>query len=454
MKISTHLSLAFSLIASAIFVVFGVTVYWFAANHRISEFKERLEERVLLTEKIFLENTLFSASELELLKVQFSNTLAQETEEIIEVKLDEDPNVKYKYPPSVIRKFIDEPTQYFNYGNRQGLSKQFIIDKKEYIVIVSAIDESGLRNLDFLKSRIAMLIIIGIPLLFVGSFAITKQALLPLTLKIKHANAIGASNLHQRLKVINPEDEIGKLAIAFNNLLDRLERSFEAQKAFISNASHEIRNPLTAIIGEAEIAVSKSRAPKEYAESLNHILFEAETLNTTVSNLLQLSKITANDGGVIFVPIVFNEFLTEVKTSFDFVNPQNQLQLQFKEKALNIDGNKVLLKTAFFNIFENACKFSSNGKVEVKVSIRGNQLSIIIEDKGIGISKTDISKIKAPFYRGNNTLQIKGSGIGLSLTDKIVALHKGKLSVESELGEGTKVNITLPLCDNHSASQG
>ena len=451
MKISTHLSLAFSLIASTIFIVFGVTVYWFAANHRTTEFRERLEERVLLTEKIFLENTLFTASELEVLKVQFSNTLSQETEEIIEVGTEESLILKYKYPPSIVRNFKTQMAQYFDYGKRQGLSRQFTVNEKQYIIIVSAVDETGIRNLAFLKSRIAMLIIIGIPILFVGSFAITKQALLPLIQKIKHANTIGSSNLHQRLNVINPEDEIGKLAIAFNNLLDRLEASFEAQNAFISNASHEIKNPLTAIIGEAEVAVSKTRNPKEYAESLNHILFEAETLNTTVSNLLQLSKITANEGGIPFEQVLLDEFLREVKTSFDFVNPQNKIQLLLKEGTFNLMVNKALLKAALFNVFDNACKFSSNGKVDVIIAKNPNQASIIIEDNGIGISKTDISKIKAPFYRGNNTLKIKGSGIGLSLTDKIVALHRGNLWIESELGEGTIVRIVFPMLKQENA---
>ncbi|MCF6360801.1 MAG: HAMP domain-containing histidine kinase [Cyclobacteriaceae bacterium] len=447
MKISTRLSLAFSLIASIIFIVFGVSIYWFSANHRNSEFQERLKERVLITEKIFLEKDSFSQSEFEIIKKQFSNTLMHETEEVVEVANREELIFSQKYPPDVAHNFQLKDTYYFEYNDLQGLSKWFNIKGKDYLIIVTAIDEMGLQNLTFLKDRIILLIIIGIPLLFLSSFAITKKALVPLTEKIKHANAIGASNLHQRLIVINPEDEIGKMAIAFNNLLNRLEASFEAQKAFISNASHEIKNPLTAIIGEAEIAASKTRESEDYIESLNHILNEAETLNTTVDNLLQLSKITANEAGVQFEHIDFTSFLTEVKTSFDFVTPENRIQLVFdmKDSPVPILANKGLLKAAVFNILDNACKFSSNGEVIVSVSTSPKRLTLQITDQGMGISKIDIEKIKAPFYRGKNTLQIKGSGIGLSLTDKIIRLHNGELSIQSELGEGTEVTIALPL---------
>ncbi|MCF6351696.1 MAG: HAMP domain-containing histidine kinase [Cyclobacteriaceae bacterium] len=449
MKISTRLSLAFSLIASTIFLVFGVSVYWFASNHRISEFKERLNERVLITEKIHLEKESFSKSEFDIIKKQFSNTLPNETEEVIEILKGQHLALKQSYPQLIADNFRLKDTYFFEYENVQGLSKQFKIKGKEYVIIVAAVDETGLKNLVFLKNRIMLLIGIGIPLLFIGSFVITKKALAPLTQKITRANEIGASNLHQRLTVINPEDEIGKLAIAFNNLLDRLEASFEAQKAFISNASHEIKNPLTAIMGEAEVAASKTRTPVEYIESLNHILNEAETLNSTVSNLLQLSKITAHEDGVQFEEIEFIAFLKEVKSSFDFVTPGNKIvvDIQGASTSIMIWGNKGLLKAALFNMLDNACKFSSNGEVHVSLSTSKDQFKIEIADQGIGISKTDIAKIKAPFYRGNNTVQIKGSGIGLSLTDKIIFLHQGELNIQSELGEGTVVELRLPLLE-------
>lgn len=451
MKISTRLSATSSIIASSIFIVFGITIYLFSSNYRKYDFQERLKERVLITEKIFLEKESFSPAELEKITNQFLHTLPEETEEVILIQQqDETIEFKYNYPIDVRSKLATNDTYDFEDSDTQGMSRIFQVNGENYLVIVTAKDKVGLQNLSFLKNIIILLMLIGIPLIFLGSFIITRRALLPISKKIDKANSISASNLHhQRLIVYNPDDEIGKMAIAFNHLLDRLENSFEAQKSFISNASHEIKNPLTAIMGEAEIATNKSRTNKEYLESLNVILSESETLNSTVNNLLQLSKVAANEETIQYENIQFDKYLFEVKNSYDFLNPENKLSINLtnpKEKQpYLISGNKNLLNTAITNLFDNACKFSSNNKVDIVLTKNTNQLTLIIKDKGIGIDNKDLEKIITPFYRGNNAIKIKGSGIGLSLSSKIISLHKGKLELKSQINVGTEVFVKFPL---------
>lgn len=447
MRISTRLSLAFSFIASATFIAFGIAIYLFVENHRKNEFKERLTERLIITEKTFLEKDSFSPIEFEKIRTQFLNTLPEETEEVIEIGINKAPFFKFNYSADIKEDLLKNDSLYFEELDIQGLSKVFNVKGKNYLIIVTAVDQVGLQNLSFLRFSIMLLISIGIPLILIGSFIITKKALLPLTKKIQHANAISASNLHQRLEVFNPDDEIGELAIAFNKLLGRLELAFDANKSFISNASHEIKNPLTAIMGEAEVALSKTRTPKEYKESLNAILSEVEMLSSTVNNLLQLSKVSANEEGVNFEIIEFESFLEEVKTSFNFVTPANQIIIKVDEKINNkcISGNRGLLKAALFNLFDNACKFSDNQEVEVLLSDQNQQLNLIIKDRGQGVSAEELINIKKPFFRGKNTIHIKGSGIGLTLTDKIIGLHKGEVNVQSTLGKGTTVLVHLPL---------
>jgi len=126
-------------------------VYWFASNHRISEFKERLNERVLITEKIHLEKESFSKSEFDIIKKQFSNTLPNETEEVIEILKGQHLALKQSYPQLIADNFRLKDTYFFEYENVQGLSKQFKIKGKEYVIIVAAVDETGLKNLVFLK---------------------------------------------------------------------------------------------------------------------------------------------------------------------------------------------------------------------------------------------------------------------------------------------------------------
>ena len=447
MKISTRLAVTFSVISSAIFIAFGVAVYLLSANHRVDEFQERLKQRVEVTEKIFLEKESFELDELEKVMEEFLHTLPEETEEVLEIVPNHQPVYNYNYPNHVKDKLATNNTVIFEEAEVQGRSKIFKIDGKDYLVIVTAVDHVGTEYLSFLKNLIIILVLIGVPLIFLAGFIATNRALLPITKKIDKANTIGASNLDQRLIVHNAGDELGKMAIAFNKLLDRLQASFEAQKSFIRNASHEIRNPLTAIIGEAEIATSKSRTIEEYQQSLTVILNGGETLNTTVNNLLQLSKVAASEDQIKYRLLHFDEFLSEAKESFDFINPLNQITLDVSGETgmYPFMGNKNLLKTAVINLLDNACKFSSNSKVEVFLAPQIDRLRLTIKDKGIGIEQADIEKIMRPFFRGNNAIKIKGSGIGLSLSHKIVELHQGTLEIQSQVEIGTEVHVELPL---------
>jgi signal transduction histidine kinase len=447
-KITTKLSIIFSIIASVALVIFGVLVYLFTINHSDKVFQELLSDRVTITEKLFLEKESFSAIELEKIKGQFLRALPEETEEVIELKNDVMPVFKYNYSDKNKQQLIVNESYSFQEGNMTGVSNIFNVNKKRYLIIVTAVDVVGIQNLVFLRVRIIILILIVLPLLFITSFVVTKRALRPLTNKIHHANAISASNLYERLQIINPNDEIGELAIAFNKLLDRLEASFKSQKSFISNASHEIRNPLTAIMGEAEITGAKLRSTEEYAESLKTILQEAERLSLTVNNLLELSKVRATEEDIKFEILQFDDFLEEIKTSFDFFSPENKVSISIAKTQSGIYSvsiNKNLMKTALFNLLDNACKFSSNKPVEIKLVKVGNWLSLAIEDNGLGITEKDLLQIKEPFYRGENTLHINGSGIGLALCEKIITLNNGTLTIDSVLNNGTKVIIMLPF---------
>jgi signal transduction histidine kinase len=430
-----------------ILVLFGVAIYIFNVRHAKSEFSERLKQRVEITENFFLEKTSFSEREFEKIRDQFLHTLPRETEEVIELGQSSHPEFINEYPKELQEDLVRSQSFSFELKEAQGESKIFRTHGKNYLIIVTAVDEIGMQNLSFLFNRMIVLILFGIPIIFAVCFIITKRALHPLSKKIRHANKIGVKNLDERLNVINPKDEIGQMAIAFNKLLDRLEKSFEAQRAFIANASHEIRNPLTAIMGEAEVTSNKDRSPEEYKESLGIILQEGERLNLTVNNLLQLSKVISNEEVIQFETINFIEFLKQVIQSYSFLNPKNQLKLKVplkRDKGAFLYGNVNLLKTALINIFDNACKFSENKEVKVSMSSEDEFFRLIIEDKGIGIPSQELEKISEPFFRGSNTLRLKGSGIGLSLTAKIVELHKGELNIESELDKGTRISIKFP----------
>jgi len=448
MRISTRLSLTFSIVVSIFFILFGLAVFFLSADHDKREFENRLEERVVVTEKVFLEKETFTPAEFEKITNDFLQTLDNETEEVINLMEEQTPTFKYNYPQKIKEELLIKENYIFSYGDIQGVSRVFNVKNIKYLIIVTATDTVAIQNQAFLKNRIILLISLAIPLLFLISYFISRSLLLPISEKIEKANLIGVSNLHLRLNVDNPYDELGKLAIAFNSLLDRLEASFESQRSFISNASHEIKNPLTAILGEAEVAFSKDRSREEYKECLSKIITETESLNITVSNLLQLSNIASAEINFKKEAILIADFIKEIKVSFDFLNPQNRIDLSNLNdtsiELLTVEGNKQFLKTAILNVLDNACKFSNNKPVKVLLQKGDEFLRLSIRDQGIGIDQDEIDKVSTPFYRGKNALKIKGSGIGLALTSKIIFIHKGHIKIESVLGEGSSVDIYLP----------
>jgi|TARA_B110000046_G_scaffold111144_1_gene118350 signal transduction histidine kinase len=446
MKISTRLSLTVSIIVSAIFLVFSLVIYKFSSEHRQNVFKERLKQRVLITEKLFLEKDSFSPKELETITDQFLHTLPEETEAVI--NFDDETILIYqeKYGTDLWKKISSEETVYFNLKKTAGMSRIFKIKGHNYLVVVTALDNIGLENLAFLKTLLILLALIGIPVISASSFIMNYRAFLPLSEKIEKANTISATNFNQRLMVYDSGDEIDQLAIAFNNLLDRLEASFNSQKSFIRNASHEIKNPLTAIMGEAEITVSKTRTSDQYIESLNIVLAQAERLNITLNNLLQLSNISSNEGEFKLVKINIQDLLFKIKSDYNFVNPENKIVIPvIKLDDKTVFGNEQLLKSAITNLIDNACKFSANQEVLINFSVLKPMLNLYISDNGIGISEEDKELILSPFYRGKNALKIKGSGVGLALASKIISIHKGTLQIDSKLDTGTNITVSFPI---------
>jgi two-component system, OmpR family, sensor histidine kinase ArlS len=241
-------------------------------------------------------------------------------------------------------------------------------------------------------------------------------------------------------------DELSALAATFNEMLDRLENSFESQKSFVSNIAHELRTPLSAVISELEWAAARKRTDEEYSESVKKALNDAAKLSKTITALLNLAKAGYDTSGISFKSTRADEILMDAITDVVKSNAQYKVLPEIEvenENHLSIQGNEYLLKTAFFNLMENACKYSPDNTCKVTISFKNENLQISFADKGSGIPEEDLNKIFEPFYRVQNT-PVHGTGIGLSLTKKIIELHKGNISVTSAINSGTTFTISLP----------
>lgn len=450
MRIKDKLTLSFSLTVSFILLVSSFVLYFFSSQYRKNEFYNRLKQRVDITEKMFLEKDHFQPEDFKRIEDQFLNRLPQETEEVIPLGDDFKSNLKEQYPDDFLSELITNEVAYFEDGQRQGSGRIFHLNDGDYLVVLTAVDQVGIRMMSYLITIIVLSLAGSIVAILFTSYYFSGKVIDPISKKIQKANAISARNLHERLPVVDPDDELGELAIAFNKMMDRLTASFESQRSFIDNASHEMRNPLTAIMGEAEVALEKDRTPEEYENSLRAISHEAERLNNMVNNLLQLATINYREFSFKRELIDVQELLTETKNKFDFSSPQNKAELIFDEKIKNknslyIEGNNHLLQTALLNIFDNASKFSFHKPVRITVdSENGENVVITVRDQGIGIPKEDIPKVRQPFHRAPNVRKIQGTGIGIPLSVKIIELHNGRFEIRSELNKGTEAKIILP----------
>ncbi len=412
--------------------------------------------RVALAEKFFLEREAFSGVDYNKIREEFLYSMPDETEEVVVFEQGWNHRLQYTYPPEFLDLLATQ--QYANFFNDtiQGVGQIFTREDGTYVVIVTAVDKVGIRVLANLRTIIASALVACILIMSVLSYIISTRLIWPISRKIQKANSISVKNLHERLIVYNASDELGELAIAFNNLLDRLDAAFNSQKLFVANASHEIRNPLTAILGEAEVALEKERTTEDYKESLRNIILDADRLNILVNNLLQLSTVNYNPSDIKRERISVLRLLNEARGKYDLLNPDNQIRVDVEQltdtEGIFTTGNMNLLETALINIFDNASKFSDNSPVQVALIITDNTVTIEVQDQGLGIAPEDIPKITQPFFRADNVRQIRGTGIGIPLTLRIMELHNGKLEVISILNEGTLVRITLPIAVETSLS--
>jgi signal transduction histidine kinase len=244
----------------------------------------------------------------------------------------------------------------------------------------------------------------------------------------------------------NKKDELAELAMTFNRMLARIKNAFELQQNFVTNASHELRTPLTSIIGNIEVSLSRERSSEEYKMILKTVLEEAEQLHKLSDGLLNIAQASFDINNLKMDFIRIDELLEEV---IDIVHNQmleSKMVLDFKNMPdssddLLIKGNKNLLMIAFENLFENANKFSDNKNVKISLIYNPVTILITVSDSGIGIPEKDISNVLQTFFRSENARSFNGSGVGLTLSQKIFLLHNGMLSIQSQEGKGTIVSV-------------
>jgi signal transduction histidine kinase len=453
MKSQTKIALVFTVGCLLILLVFSISVYYFSTQYSFTDFYKRLEIRAIVTAKSVLEKEDVTSSAFKEVREMHLEMLPEEKDYIFEITANKSFSKESKdlnLPLSFFNEIVNKGTSTFKNDNSFFAGIKYKSKNTSYIVIVSANNYYNTHHLAYLRNIFLFAIPVSSLLAFLIAILFSQKVLTPVKQITDKVKQISSESMHLRLADPTDNDELSKLVITFNNMLDRLETAFETQNNFISNASHELGTPLTAIIGEADVTLNRIREPEEYAAALKIILDEAERLEKITKSLLFLAQ-TGFDGKKQKMEIVrTDQLLWDVKETLDKINPANNIQLDLNlmpenPENLKIIGNTQLLHLALSNIISNACKYSSNKPVHVSIGATFKELIIIVKDNGIGIPEQELKYIYDPFFRASNTKKYEGYGIGLPLARNIIRLHSGKIEVFSKKDEGTTVQLTFLL---------
>ncbi|MCW3123124.1 MAG: hypothetical protein JWQ38_2616 [Flavipsychrobacter sp.] len=455
MKIRDRLSLQFTLSFAILLLVVLVSIYITTEKNRKTDFFSRMNNRALTVAELFLAEDNLSKEKFSEVQKKYPLSLP---EEVVRVYNNSYESVFIKegtaqWDRKIIDKVKAQGTLNYTEGNTQVSGIYYIDNSGNFTVLISAVDHYGHQHMHQLFWAMTLTFFISVIIMFFLGQLFARIALSPISKVINDVKIIRATSLDKRLQAKASKDEINELVITFNNLLEHLEQSFEAQRSFVANASHELRTPITSIIGDIEVTLVFDREKEEYKKTLQRVLAETGRLNELINNLFEMAQanIDVND----FEEIRLDELLWQVKDEWTNKVPGSNIELVYNlpddHRDYTIQGNRYLLYIAMGNIVKNAIKFSGNKPVICSIHCTENAAVITVKDHGIGIAKEDMQKIFQPFYRGANTQGYIGFGIGLSLSEKIFRLHGMNINVDPDQTGGTVFLITIPA--KHYKSQ-
>lgn len=447
--------LLFTLLVTAIISVLTYSVYYFARLERKQVFEKRLRARANYNSQLY---ALMGDSALSLLRrMDTTSTIGSLQSRSIVIYSDTG-EILYKFdmpgsaPLSVSADMLQEAKvrgeKYFTIDNRDAIAIRRVTGRKPFIVVVAGHDDDGLERVSTLNRILFFSLAVGVFLTALVSYLFAGQLLRPVAQIIREVKDISSYNLSHRIRAGTGQDELSQLGNTFNELLGRLQESFAIQRRFISNASHELSTPLTSISSQVEVALQKERSAQEYEEVLSSIREDVQQMTLLTKSLLEIAK-TGSQGGIELNEVRVDEVLLKVVADVKKLNSDYKVEVNFgefpeDEKDFVAFGNTELLYIAIKNIVENGCKYSSDKRSLVDLSFAQHKIYIQVLNQGDVIAAEEIHQIFQPFYRGSGTGNSRGFGLGLALAQRIVALHKGTIHVQSDISHGTEFTIHLP----------
>ena len=453
MSIKLKIAFLFAILVTIILTIVSVAVYLFSVKERQNTFNSSLRNRALSTAKVYsgIQDSNFSV--LQRLDAAGIASLNYKSISIADLKgslnylFSDEAGDSLILTQEIIDKARLKKEYFFSYGDKKAIAVYNTDSGKIFIVAVAAADIYSEEYLMHLKKILLIAMLSAAVLSFFTGLLFAVNLIRPIKRLTGEVNLITSNNLSQRIETKNTRDELNKLAQTFNDLMDRLQDSFAIQRRFISNASHELSTPLTSISSQLEVALQRTRTTEEYREVMKSVHEDIHELQQLTRSLLDIAK-TGSQGSLDLTEVRLDEVLFKVVSDVQKQNKTYKVNVEFEtfpedESLLTTFGNANLLYIAFKNIIENGCKYADNHQSIVSVQFEEFRIIVKVANAGDIIAEADIQNIFQPFFRTSSAIKKPGFGLGLTLTRRILLLHKGVIQVESDIEKGTVFTISL-----------
>jgi len=450
MKIQHKLTLNSSLVFGLVFTVASVLIYLNFIKSAESIFFEELSRTASLTAMFYLEEDELSTKEYKPIEKKFLTSTANQEIRLYDKagqihygEADPDTNITSK-----ILKTIRAKSQYsFKVDNAFYYAIYYRDNQGSFSIIIKAKNPALEAQEKELIRILLIALIIGMFVIVALSYSLSKYAYSPVRNIIDQVKEVDMTGQNHQLTYLSTKDELEDLFKEFNSMLEKVYKNIQIQKNFINHASHELKSPLASIVGNLEVLLQKDREILEYKSVNQNVLKDAERLEKVLQNLLVLAGLDQKSNAKIKEERV-DEILWEVLDQLAKEYPESKINVKWNlseesSEILNYTCVHTQIYIALYNLIENAVKFSDHKPVEISLNETGNRLVIQIRDRGIGIDAGEISLIIEPFYRGHNVARTKGNGLGMAIATKILDNHTIDYAIESELGKGTVISLTL-----------
>ncbi|MCM1256222.1 MAG: HAMP domain-containing histidine kinase [Roseburia sp.] len=308
-------------------------------------------------------------------------------------------------------------------------------------------EQQGIEHILHVTSLSLQILPLLVLISIIGGYLLTKRMLRPIQEISESAAKIGTGDdLKQRIELAPGNDELHQLADSFNHMFERLEQAFEKERQFTSDASHELRTPVSVITAQCEFSLEKTRSSEEYEAALKTILRQAKKMSRLISDMLDFIRLEMRADSYVREDINLTELVESVCFDMALIREKDILLNCQAQEGICFYGNRQLLSRLLTNLIGNAYRYGKEkGDITVNLKSRENSIELSVSDNGIGIPREEQGKIFQRFYQADNSHSGEGTGLGLSMVYEITRFHGGKITVESEPAKGSTFTVSFEI---------